>query len=77
MQISLGLFIKANNINAVNLMMIIFGILLCDITKSFCMEESVLTETLLLNFSAKIFQIEKSCHVHSKLLNSTIHYEIS
>jgi len=58
-------------------MMIIFGIPLCDITKSFCMEESVLTETSLLHFNAKVLQIEKSCNVHFKLLNSTIHYEIS
>ena len=47
-------------------MMIIFSIPLCDITNSFCMEESVLTQTLLLNFNAKVLQIEKSCHVHFK-----------
>jgi len=76
MQIFIGLFIKANNINVVNIM-IIFGIPLCDITKSFCMEGSVLTETSLLNFNAEVLQIEKSCNVHSKLLNSTIHYVIS
>lgn len=57
--------------------MIIFSIPLCDITNSFCMEESVLTQTSLLNFNAKVLQIEKSCHVPFKLLNSTIHYEIS
>jgi len=56
------------------MMMIIFIIPLCDITNNFCMEESVLTETLLLNFNAKVLQIEKSCHVHFKLLNSAIHY---
>ena len=58
-------------------MRIIFSIPLCDITNSLFMEESVLTQTSLLNFNAKVLQIEKSCHVHFKLLNSTIHYEIS
>ena len=60
-------------------MMIIFGIPLCDVTRSFCMEESGLSQTSLLHFNAKVrvLQIEKSCHVHFKLLNSTIHYEIS
>jgi len=58
-------------------MMIIFGIPLREIAKTFCMEESVLTQTSLLHFNAKVLQIEKSCHVHFNILNSTIHYEIS